>query len=617
MSEAIHFQHDEIQPGMRLGHYVIMERIAQGGMGTVFKAVEPALERYVAIKILRPEYASLPEHVQYFQEEARAVAALQHPNIVPIHFIGAEANIVYFSMAFIDGETFDDWIIKARRFTAQDAYWFMTQAVAALEAASQANITHLDIKPSNFLIDQHNAVMLTDFGLAKRAGTEGVEREAFGTAAYVSPEQIMRDPTDLRTDIYSLGATLFHLLAGDPPFDGANIDEIVWGHLEKPFPADMLVTKSVPLGWINLIKKMMERSPADRFQTYAELTDALHRVDSFRYETHAIEIPPPVKPLSIPRSNYSPETLHGLIRPTIGDWAQGGYDLNLEFKREDILTELKSPRTPPKFPRLAKTMTELCRPLEGDVDDLLNAFEKFPGFYDQMYALASFLDQGEREIEAPEDILEIIGLTRMRSLALTSYMLNHEVAPAREFDWKPLWQHQIAVGLAVEIMYEVLSIKTSGFEFAAGLFHDYGKIILGELKPYAYFCVLQKSLHEEIPLVKCEQEIFGIDHAQIAEEWMRSAQVPAGLVAVAGIHESPEQIKRKSLLSHAVYSANHLIKQVGCGYSGNSLMDPRRWDELPSTQLVWEMSNGEYPWEDFVTAFFQQFQQFPEITLVG
>src|ERR1700683_361939 len=279
---------EDLVSGTHLGHYVISEKIAQGGMGTVFKALEPALERYVAIKVLRPEYASNANYVQYFQEEARAVAALRHPNIMPIFFIGQEGNVVFFSMAYIEGETFDDWIDTKRWVNEEQARWFLSHAVAALHSAHKANIVHLDIKPANFLVDRANNIMLTDFGLAQKivkdAG-EGAEREAFGTPAYVSPEQITRSPTDQRTDIYSLGATLFHMMTGKPPFNGTSVEDIVWGHLEKPFPVEIAHEANLPTGWIYLLKKMMERSPDDRFADYRELRSALESVHSFRYET--------------------------------------------------------------------------------------------------------------------------------------------------------------------------------------------------------------------------------------------------------------------------------------------------------------------------------------------
>ena len=194
---------NDLVPGCRLGHYVITDKIAQGGMGTVFRALEPALERYVAIKVLRPEYAANDNFVQYFQDEARAVAALRHPNIIPIFYIGKEGNVVFFSMSYIEGETFEHWIEGKRWFNEEQAKWFLSHAVAALHSAHKANIVHLDIKPANFLVDRANNIMLTDFGLAQKIvkDEQASEREAFGTPAYVAPEQISRAPTDQRTDI--------------------------------------------------------------------------------------------------------------------------------------------------------------------------------------------------------------------------------------------------------------------------------------------------------------------------------------------------------------------------------------------------------------------------------
>src|SRR5471030_3164360 len=282
----------DLVPGTHLGHYLITNKIAQGGMGTVFKALEPALERYVAIKVLRREYASNTNYVQYFQEEARAVAALRHPNIVPIFFIGQEGNVVFFSMAYIDGETFENWIDTKRWFNEEQAKWFLSHAVAALHSAHKANIIHLDIKPANFLVDRGNNIMLTDSGLAQKIvkdASEAGEREAFGTPAYVSPEQIGRKPTDQRTDIYSLGATLFHLMTGQQPYNGATVEDIIWGHLEKPFPIEVAREANMPTGWVYLVRKMMERAPDDRFQNYRELRDALENVHAFRYETREIE----------------------------------------------------------------------------------------------------------------------------------------------------------------------------------------------------------------------------------------------------------------------------------------------------------------------------------------
>jgi serine/threonine protein kinase len=374
----------DLVPGTHLGHYLITDRIAQGGMGTVFRAMEPALERYVAIKVLRPEYASNPDYVQYFQEEARAVAALRHPNIVPIFYIGQEGNVVFFSMAYIEGETFDDWIETKRWFTEEHARWFMTHAIAALHSAHKANIVHLDIKPANFLVDRGNNIMLTDFGLAERIvknADEATQREAFGTPAYVSPEQITRDKTDQRTDIYSLGATLFHLMTGHVPFEGRDVEDIVWGHLEKPFPIEIAQEARVPVGWIHLLKKMMARSPADRFADYRELRAAVENVVNFRYETGEIEPPRAFKPMSSPRAGGQTQTLHGILPQSKGQWAVSQSektDRSLRFSREQVFDAMKNRLEPLKINALVGTIRDLSAPRGEDPASLAEAMEKVP-----------------------------------------------------------------------------------------------------------------------------------------------------------------------------------------------------------------------------------------------
>lgn len=597
-----------------------MHKIAQGGMGAVFKAVEPALERYVAIKVLRPEFAQKEEYIQFFQEEARAVAALRHANIVPIYYIGRENKIAYFSMAYIEGQTLDDWIEANRHFTPQDATWFMTQAVAALEAASQANIVHLDIKPSNFLVDSNNVIMLTDFGLAQRLGglAEG-EREAFGTPAYVSPEQITREKTDQRTDIYSLGASLFHLMVGKPPFDGDTAEETVWGHLQKPFPFDKAQEAGVPLGWTCLMQKMMERSPRDRFQNYAELREAMSYIDGFRYEAaHPVvgEISDAPKSIVSPRHNYNARLLHGLLRERSADWAEGSDNAAQKYSRNQVLDALKKPLQPLSLDIIVHTIDELCHPAEGDIDDLLSAMQKLPGLRPSLLNVAKFLAGADAaNVATDEEVLETLGMTRARNLALVSFMLNYETKPAALFDWRPLWQHQASCGLMMEFIYDSLDLKRSGIEFALGVFHDIGKLVLAELFPYTYLGALIMSWKEQLPLVDCEMEFFGIDHAEMGEYWLKFNKI-SHLSEAVGLHERPVDIKRRNLPAHALYASNYLIKQLGAGYSGNALTDPSPWAELPSVQYLWESARRrDYDWEAFSLGFPDEFPNFPEITL--
>jgi len=617
-------QLEDLVSGTHLGHYVITDKIAQGGMGTVFKALEPALERYVAIKVLRPEYAANPNYVQYFQDEARAVAALRHPNIIPIFFIGQEGSVVFFSMSYIDGETFENWIETKRWFSEEQAKWFLSHAVAALHSAHKANIVHLDIKPANFLVDRGNNIMLTDFGLAQKIvkdASEAGEREAFGTPAYVSPEQISRGPTDQRTDIYSLGATLFHLMTGHQPFNGATLEDIIWGHLEKPFPIEIAREANVPTGWIHLIKKMMERAPDNRFADYRELREALENVHSFRYETTTLEAPQDLKPVSVPRTGHNTQTLHGLLAQTKQPWsvAETKTGSSLHLSRKQVEEAMKDRLEPLQVHLLLNTIRDLCHPRAEEPAALAEVMDKVPGYEPAVRFLVNFMVNPEGTGESAEsmsavDALETLGLERARNLAITFFALNYENPKSNTFDWTPLWRHQVSVGVVMDFMYDALDLKRCGLEYAAGTFHDIGKMILAELFPFAYFTAMNRSMLESLPLAICEREMFGITHAEIAANWLKENEFPNALIEAIAQHEMMARISHRALLSHALVSVNHLVKKIGIGYSGNSMLDPRPWEEMPSTKIIWEArGNKDYAFDDFTRDILDQFESFPDL----
>jgi len=595
-------------------------------MGSVFKALEPALERYVAIKVLRPEYAANPSYVQYFQDEARAVAALRHPNIIPIFYIGQEGNVVFFSMSYVDGETFENWIETKRWFSEEQAKWFLGHAVAALHSAHKANIVHLDIKPANFLVDRGNNIMLTDFGLAQKIvkdASEAGEREAFGTPAYVAPEQIGRKPTDQRTDIYSLGATLFHLMTGHQPFNGPTLEDIIWGHLEKPFPIELAREANVPTGWICLIQKMMEREPDARFADYRELRTALENVHSFRYETSELDVETiPPKIVCTPRSGSNTQNLHGMLAQTKQQWSVNETKMgtSLKLSRAQVEEAMKTRLEPLQVCLLINTIRDLCNPRAEEPAALAEVMDKVPGYEPAVHLLVNFMvnpkgDGESAESMDPIDALETLGLERARNLAITFFALNYENPKSPTYDWTPLWRHQIAVGIVMDFLYDALDLRRTSMEYAAGTFHDIGKMILAEIYPFAFFTVMNRSMQESIPLAACEKQMFGMDHSEIAAKWLRDNDFPAPLIEAIGQHEMPsEKISHRSLLTHSLVSVNHLIKHLGIGFSGNSTLDPRSWEELPSTKIIWEArGNHDYPYEDFTRDILGQFQTFPDL----
>ncbi len=305
---------EELVPGCNLGHYQIIDKISQGGMGIVFKAHEPTLNREVALKVLAAKYVQDSNYVNSFQEEAQLVASLRHPNIIPIYFIGQVGEVVFYSMAYISNPSLDSWIHQGHRFDLKEVKWFLTQACSALDCATQAGLIHLDIKPSNFLVDDAGTLFLTDFGLAKlMGGSKGViDDELYGTPSYVAPERVLRKPLDHRTDIYSLGSTLFHLVVGEPPFDSESLQAIVDAHLSHPFPEEKAVEKGVPQPLIDLMRKMMEKDPVRRFQSYGEILSIVKGLDYFHYKP-AIPLSAKEMDYSIPESYSDIQKIPGLL----------------------------------------------------------------------------------------------------------------------------------------------------------------------------------------------------------------------------------------------------------------------------------------------------------------
>ena len=263
--------------GRSLGQFRIVERIGSGGMATVFKAYQPTLDRYVAVKVLPAFHARDPIFVKRFVQEARSVAKLQHANIVPIHEFGEQENITYIVMEYVDGGTLKDRL-KQRPVTVPEAVDFVIQAAEGLGCAHGHGIVHRDVKPANMLVRKDGHLLLSDFGIAKiLEGTTNLTRAGtgIGTPQYMSPEQGTGQPVDRRSDIYSLGIVLFHALAGRVPFTADSPISITVKHLNDPLPVEILHAKGVPQSIEQVVMKMTAKAPADRYQTTDALIEAL------------------------------------------------------------------------------------------------------------------------------------------------------------------------------------------------------------------------------------------------------------------------------------------------------------------------------------------------------
>jgi putative nucleotidyltransferase with HDIG domain len=285
-------------------------------------------------------------------------------------------------------------------------------------------------------------------------------------------------------------------------------------------------------------------------------------------------------------------------------------------KVEDAMTNRVEPL---KVQALVNTLRDLCKPRAEAPESLADAMEQVPGLNPAVRALVNFMINPQNEEDRAEnlsvhDVLETLGLERGRNLGLTFFALNYECPKSVNFDWTPLWRHQISVAVVMDFIYDALDLKRTGFEYVAGMTHDIGKLILSEIFPFAYFSVLNRSLQEQLSLVTCEMEMFGITHAEIGAQWLKQEGFSPILIDAVARHESPEKIQPRALLGHGIVSANQLVKQIGIGYSGNALIDSRPWEELPSTGALWEArGNKGYVFNDFARDILGQFESFPDL----
>ena len=259
--------------GKEISGCIILEKISQGGMGTVFKAKHKALNRIVCVKILSPALAKDKKAVGLFLTEARAVAELDHQNIVQVYNVGKEGGVYFIVMSFIEGEPLSSIVRKRPNLPIGFVVDTFMGVLKGLQAAHEKGIIHRDIKPSNILITRNLQPKIVDFGIAKKVDQEkGFTKttELAGTAYFLSPEQAAGKAIDVRADLYSLGASMFYVLTGKYPFTGKNSMEIIQKHINTPIPDMNQYRKGVP-GWIvQAIQKLMAKNPDDRFQSAAD-----------------------------------------------------------------------------------------------------------------------------------------------------------------------------------------------------------------------------------------------------------------------------------------------------------------------------------------------------------
>ncbi len=264
-----------------IGKYELISRLGRGGMGEVYKAFHPQLQRYVAIKVLLSSSETDPEFIARFQHEAMAIARLRHPHIVQVFDFDIEGNTPYMVMEFVEGETLAQRIARFQRagqvMPVDEAVRLVQQICAAVDYAHKQGMLHRDIKPANVIINRQSDTILTDFGLAKIQGGSGLTASGVvvGTPHYMSPEQAQGQPVDERSDIYSLCVLLYELLAGKLPFDADTPVGVIMQHITAPPPPLEQVNPAVPTALAQVALVGMAKRPAERFRTAGALSNAI------------------------------------------------------------------------------------------------------------------------------------------------------------------------------------------------------------------------------------------------------------------------------------------------------------------------------------------------------
>jgi serine/threonine protein kinase len=294
--------------GVRGGHtsiqgYKILTKIGQGAMGSIYKALQISMDRIVAIKCLAPKYSQNDKFRERFLREARAVARLNHPNIIQGIDVGESNGVHYFAMEYIDGPTVGELLKRGGALDEKRALNIVTQIARALHHAFGHGIIHRDIKPDNIMLTREGVAKLCDLGLAKIPKDEGDASgtrpgASMGTPYYIAPEQARGEQNvDTRADIYSLGASFYHMAAGEVPFPGQSAADVISKHLTEPVTPPRARNPLISGAVDFVIVKMMQKTREDRYQTPAELVRDLESIaqgnspDGYVEETKSSTVP--------------------------------------------------------------------------------------------------------------------------------------------------------------------------------------------------------------------------------------------------------------------------------------------------------------------------------------
>lgn len=265
-----------MKDGIFIGdRYEVLSKVGSGGMADVYKGKDHKLNRFVAIKILKKEYREDELFVRKFQSEAQAAAGLMHPNIVNVYDVGEESGLYYMVMELVEGITLKDYITKKGVLSSKEVISIAIQVANGIEAAHLHNIVHRDIKPQNIIISKEGKVKVTDFGIAKATSSNTISTNALGSVHYTSPEQARGGFSDFKSDIYSLGITMYEMATGHLPFDGDTAVSIAIKHLQEEITPPSEYVEDIPFSLEQIILKCTQKSADRRYQDVASLKEDL------------------------------------------------------------------------------------------------------------------------------------------------------------------------------------------------------------------------------------------------------------------------------------------------------------------------------------------------------
>jgi urea transport system substrate-binding protein len=276
----------------RIGPYIVRRRLGAGGMGVVWLAHDPGLDRDVAVKVLPPEWAKDAVYLKRFLREARAAAKLNHPNTVTIYQVAADGPLVYLAMELVEGVSLDEAVEPGRPMPWREAARAIRDAAAGLAAAHEIGLVHRDIKPANLMRTAKGVTKVVDFGLARGLAVDSQLTQQgvlLGTPLYMAPEQWMGKEADARADLYSLVCTYYYLLTGQPPYEAPSAPSLGYQHRYEPFPDPRQRVPDLPQAVCRVLARGAEKDPADRYQTAVELIAALDELSARSDELLAYE----------------------------------------------------------------------------------------------------------------------------------------------------------------------------------------------------------------------------------------------------------------------------------------------------------------------------------------